>query len=140
MKLPEIPGTTSAEIAIAPDINIYKPVTLLKVAEGENSITEHKQPDINKPITSSLPNFCFKGSINNEQNNKDERKDLKNIGKVEIKDIIKFDNIKIEVIIPNAKTKRKLPSIMAHESLNSSLNNFLKKLLSKELIAIINLL
>ena len=42
MKLPEIPGTTRAEIAIAPDINIYKPVTLSKVAEGENSITEHK--------------------------------------------------------------------------------------------------
>ena len=93
MKLPEIPGTTSADIAIAPDINIYKPVTLSKVAEGENSITEHKQPDINKPINSSLPNFCFKGSINNELNSKDERNDLKKIGKDNINNSIRFDRI-----------------------------------------------
>ena len=92
MKLPEIPGTTSAEIAIAPEINIYKPVTLSKVAEGENSIAEHKQPDINIPTSSSLLNFCFRGSMNNELNNKDESKDLKNIGKVVIKNKTKFDN------------------------------------------------
>ena len=91
MKLPEIPGTTSAEIAIAPDINIYKPVTLSKVAEGENSINEHKQPDINKPITNSLPNFCFKGSINKELNSKEESKDLKNMGTVNIKNNTKVD-------------------------------------------------
>ena len=140
MKLPEIPGTTSADIAIAPDINIYKPVTLSKVAEGENSITEHKQPEINKPITSSLPKFCHKGSINKELNSKEESKDLKNIGTVNIKNNTKFDKAKIEAIIPNAKKTRKLPSTISHKSLNSNLISFLKKTLSTELIAIINLL
>ena len=54
---------------------------------------EQRKPEIRRPITNSFPNFCFKGSKNNEQNNKEERKDLNNIGKVKIKNIIKFDNI-----------------------------------------------
>ena len=70
----------------------FRLVTASKEAEGRNSIEKHRVPDINNPLSNSFPNSCFKGLINNEQNNKEERKDLKKIGKVIIRISIIFDN------------------------------------------------
>ena len=80
MKLPEIPGTTKAEMAINPEKNKYNGLILVNSLSGRKYRKLQMNRDKIIPIKNDLDIFGFRGSRNAEKSKTEDKKDLKAVG------------------------------------------------------------
>ena len=81
MKLPDIPGRTSAQIAMQPETNRQKRLTSDGSREGVANKIIATTADMDSPYSKFLSIlFGFSGFMNNEKNSKADKDDLKKTG------------------------------------------------------------